>query len=219
MARAALSLPFSELSGSLEDVVVKGQTPGQDAARTRIEWVSRAWAELDEEAFQAWRRWAEASAWRNPRDRGHRGAAGVLPFLRPGREGTRGRPGARPRGGFAPPERIFLGDGVEVEVVGTPSPTVPPSARASLQREPSLVFSSSGANARGVVTELLVQTLASGRCTGTSMSRAASWAFTGPETVEVRLTVGAWACAYRFVRVVTRQETAIVPLGVVTVGG
>ena len=81
-------------------------------------------------------------------------------------------------------------------------------------------FVSSGANAAGVVTELLVQPLAS-RHRRTYLERyrhAAYVRFEGAETVAVPAPEGWTALAYRFVNAETGQVTAIAELGALRAG-
>ena len=69
------------------------------------------------------------------------------------------------------------------------------------------------------MTELLTQSLVNARrrvYRDRYVSRGFV-AFEGPGTAEVPCAAGVWACAYRFVRPATGQETALFELGVVTV--
>lgn len=233
MARAALSLPFSGLSGSLGDTIIvqkpdgpqvrrrtpvrKGRTPAQDAARRRMEGVSRAWAVLDEAAFSAWGRYALARAWRNPAT-----GAIVVPkayclFCGLAAKARQVDP-SRSLERFMPPARPFTGDGIRV--VAQASPPANPAFAGTEPRATTeaLSFSSDRANAPGIVTELLTQTLVNARRAAYKdkyVSRGFV-AFAGAETVEVALEPGAWACAFRFVRPETGEETALVELGVLS---
>ena len=133
-----------------------------------------------------------------------------------------------------PPARPFFGDVIEVEASlplgrgrggvecrgeegreaeGVTTPTLP-SPKG--EEPPSVGFVSSGANAAGVVTELLVQPLAS-RHRRTYLERyrhAAYVRFEGAETVAVPAAEGWVALAYRFVSEGTGEVTAIAELGV-----
>ena len=92
---------------------------------------------------------------------------------------------------------------------------------STLQEEgnPTVTFSSSGANAEGVVTELLIQPLANARRAAykDKYSSRGFVAFAGAESVEVPCKPGAYALAFRFVRPGTGQETILYELGVVVV--
>ena len=96
----------------------------------------------------------------------------------------------------------------------------PPLSRAK-EGEPGIVFVASGANSFGVETELLVQRLRTrGRAPGAKgygTARFVAFSAGGLEA-EVPCGPGVWACAVRFVRVATGQETGVVELGVVEVG-
>ena len=94
-----------------------------------------------------------------------------------------------------------------------------------LQEEPLgegvVTLVASGANAPGVVTEILAQGLVNAR-RAVYKDKYVSQGFTafaGADEVEVPLEVGAWAISYRFVERATGQMTGLVELGVVTVRG
>lgn len=224
MARAALSLPFSGLSGALGDTVIaqfpdgprvraripvrKGRTPAQDVARRRIGWVSRAWAALDDEAFTAWRNYAWSRVWRNP-------ATGAIVTPKPyclfvglASKARQVNPSIDLHA-FMPPARPFLGDGVTVVASLPEDPS-----------EPGVIVSTDRANVPGVVTELLAQPLVNTR-RATYRDKYVSQAFVAfdGEPVELALPAGAWALAYRFVRPDTGQETELVELGAFAVAG
>ena len=112
----------------------------------------------------------------------------------------------RRAGAEVPPATGFLGDWIEV--VCEPAPT-------------SVRFVATGTNAMGVVTELLAQKLKTLQRTPVlkeyRSQRFVAFAPGGLEA-EVAVGTGVWACAVRFVRQATGQETAVVPLGIVEIG-
>ena len=183
------------------------RTPGQLAGERRIRLVGAAWRDLSLPETEAWVRWADGDG---------RRAYNLFSAL--GVKRLQMRPDEPvPR---LPPTAEFLGDGVVITVSG-PLPQPP------LQKEPFgegafLTFSASGPNSQGVVTELLTQPLAraSRKPRAKEYTSRGFVSFTGGSlAVEVPCGVGAWACAFRFVRGDTGQETAFVPLGTVTVEG
>ena len=127
----------------------------------------------------------------------------------------------------SPPARPFFGD--VIEVVVEPSreadplrggTTEVPATTASRLGVQTVGFVSSGANAAGVVTELLVQPLLS-RHRRTYLERyrhAAYVRFEGAETVAVPAPEVWVALAYRFVNAETGQVTAIAELGALRAG-
>lgn len=232
MARAALSLPFSGLHGALGDLVLvqrpdgpvvrrrtitrRGSSPAQRENEARLAQVGRAWRELDDATFAAWGRYAETRAWRNPAT-----GAIVTPkafnvFCGLASKARQVDP-ARDLSAFGPPGEAFFGDGVVVTVGSGPLPLPP------LQDEPLgegvLLFSGDRGNAPGIVTEFLVQPLANARrkAAGDKYVSAGFAALRG-EAVAVGVRPGAYACAYRFVRAATGQETGVAPIGTVVVG-
>lgn len=99
-----------------------------------------------------------------------------------------------------PPSEAFLGDSVEVSIAAVAG---------------GVEFTASTANGDGVVTELLLQPLASRhRRTYLRQYRSQRFvAFSAGETVLVPCSPGWVACAIRFVRAATGQETALAELG------
>ena len=197
----------------------------QAAGAARFSPVAGAWNLLSVAEAKAWRRFGEGLGAKPD----GRAVQANNAFTALGTKILQMRPGAElPR---LPPTEAFLGDGIRVVArasvpaipafAGTPSPTVPPLARSSLQGEPSLTFTASGPNAEGVVTELLTQRLKSRLRTpvGERYRSAGFVAFAaGALTVEVPVKRGAVAVGVRFVRADTGQESPIVELGVLEVG-
>ena len=234
MARAALSLPFSGLSGSLGDNVIvqlpdgpqvrrrtpvrRGRTPAQDAARLRIAPVSRAWEGLDERAFQAWRRYALRSAWRNPATGAIVTPKAYALFVGLACRARQVDPGVE-LAAFMPPERPFAGDSVRVVAQASPPAKAPFAGTEARATWGVVTLVSSGANAPGVVTEVLAQPLVNARRAVYRDKYVAKLftAFAGADEVAVPLAPGAWALAYRFVERATGQDGPLVEMGVVVV--
>ena len=104
----------------------------------------------------------------------------------------------------------------------TPLTPTPLPRRGEGAGVPGMAFEASGPNSAGVVTELLTQPLAraSRKPRAKEYTSRGFVAFAGgSRAVAVPCAVGAWACAFRFVRWDTGQETALVPLGTVVVEG
>lgn len=136
-----------------------------------------------------------------------------------------------------PPTSVFLGDGLVVDinreaVVAATSvvacTAVPKRSRAGTEPAatgPSdlgtsvITLSPSAPNTPGVLTEILVQRLAGKhrKPVAKAYRTAAFVAFTN-EPFELPVEAGVYACAMRFVREATGQETQIVPIGKVQVG-
>ena len=205
------------------------RTPAQRASEARLKRVGAAWRDLGPEELAAWARWAEPA-----------GVQTYNAFSALAAKCLQMRPDEPvPR---LPPTAEFLGDGVVVTVTGSlplgrgrggvesvsaecgseeaggdPTPA-PPQGEGI----PGITFSASGPNSQGVVTELLTQPLAraSRKPRAKEYTSRGFVSFTGGSlAVAVPCGVGAWACAFRFVRWDTGQETAFVPLGTVTVEG
>ena len=127
----------------------------------------------------------------------------------------RGRPCPRGR-----QETAFLGDGIGVVVTG-PLPQ-PPLQDEPLGEGAFVTFSATAPNAPGVVTELMLQKMAGAHrkptLKGYRTREFVAFA-AGALSVAVPCEPGAYAGALRFVRWDTGQETGIVPLGRVVVGG
>ena len=200
-------------------------SPAAQEARARQRAAAKAWTDLEPEAVARWTAWARGIG-RQPNN----AFATLYKVL------LRLDSGALPP--QSPPARPFFGDVIEVGIAspspdgsfgrgsrGERLPEPPPPAPSSItnqmeEGEPSVGFASSGANAAGVVTELLVQPLAS-RHRRTYLERyrhAAYVRFEGAETVAVPAPSGWVALAYRFVGAGTGEVTAIAELGVVRAG-
>ena len=169
------------------------QTPAQQANRAVQTRATRAWSLLPAEARARWSAWAAA-----------RGGKGQTTFVALYGKMLRVDPLAPPPQG--PPARPFFGDAANVTA----------TAAASAAR-----FASDAPNRAGVVTELLVQPLASAaRRTYRDKYRHADYVAFAPGHLarDVPCAPGVAALAYRFVEAATGQATELVELGVVTVG-
>jgi hypothetical protein len=176
----------------------------QGDAQRRLAIAGRAWGELSLAEIEAWRRYAAtlsrpnaAGVRKAPRaDNVFRGLAAKYLQV----HGTGPVPNL-------PPESAFLGDGVVV------------SAEAEIG---GVRFHASGPNADGVLTELLLQPLRARHYTPQPRDYRTQ-AFVDFEEGALEALVpahpGAYACAFRFVRSATGQESPLVPCGVVVVEG
>ena len=234
MAKAALALPFSGIHGSLGNTVIvqrpdgpvvrarnykpRKLTPGQKAAADRMEGIAYAWKKLDRMTFLRWHAYAQARAWRNP-------ASGAI--VTPRAYGLFLGLASRVRqidpffdlAAFAPPEAPFAGDAVRIALVPAAPPFLGHYAEAVAVPGGVVGFASSGANAPGVVTEILAQPMPRSWCKVYEKKYAAKAfvAFAGPETFELTLPRGAWAVAVRFVDARSGLDGPIIPLGIVEV--
>jgi len=117
--------------------------------------------------------------------------------------------GTAPR---VPPATVFLGDGVRVAAEAAPG---------------AVRFVASGANASGVVTELLLQRVtelllqrlaSAGRVGSPSAYRSQGFvAFSGPSAHEIPVSAGLFLAAIRFVEASSGQVSGLVELGRVRV--
>ena len=236
MAKAALALPFSGIHGALGNTVIvqlpdgpvvrartykpRKSSPAQREAEGRMRDIAPAWKALEHETFLRWGRYARSRAWRNP-------ATGAL--VTPRAYGLFLGLASRVRqidphfdlADFGPPAGPFAGDSVRVGLLLAPEgPTDPDAAPV---RIPGGVvrLAASGANAPGIVTEILAQPMPNARCRTYEKKYAAKAfvAFAGAETFSFTLPVGAWALAVRFVDARTGLDGPLVPLGIVEVTG
>ena len=168
------------------------RTPAQIAVRMAQGRAARAWSDLDPAAVAAWRAYA-ATLGRQPNN-AFATLYKVLLRLNP----TAPAP-------LKPPTRPFFGDVISASAAGALS---------------GVTFTATGSNAAGVVTELLLQPLASRhrRTYRDKYRHAAFVAFSGTLTKTVACAPGWIACAYRFVNANTGQVTEIAELGVVREG-
>ena len=138
-----------------------------------------------------------------------------------------------------PPSGRFAGDSVRVTVEsGSPSPdgsfgrggwgercATGPLPQPPLQDEPlgegALRFLASGANAAGVVTEIMVEKLANVRRKPSGQYKSRGFVAFVEESLIFDLPVeaGSYACAVRFVERASGRATTVQALGTVTVAG
>lgn len=172
-------------------IVRDDPSPAQQAVRDRLSQVSRAWRAMTPAQAQLWRNYALELGEPNAQNVFNRLGTKVLQ-VSPG--------GSLP---LAPPTSPFPGDAVRVQVTGEPG-----AVRVQPLR----------ANAPGVVTEILVQSLPSVHCrTYLSKYRTAQFVAFGAAAVSVPLRRGVWALATRFVDAATGQSTEILEVGLVVV--
>ena len=172
-----------------------GRTALQRESEGRMRRVGAAWQALTMAEGEAWARWAAGE-----------GRRAYNAFLGLSAKRMQVFPAeAPPR---LPPTSAFLGDGIVVEGGGSGA-------------EGGIVFSASGPNSEGVLTELLAARLKSvHRTAGPKEYRTRGFVAFAAGSLEavVPVEAGAWALAVRFVRAETGQETAVVPIGKVVVG-
>ncbi|MCW5937183.1 MAG: hypothetical protein KIT11_07750 [Fimbriimonadaceae bacterium] len=176
------------------------QTAAQRASRDRLRRVGRAWRALTLDQAAAWRAYAqELAEAAGGQDSGPRATAQLL-FSKLGVKVLQVDPGAAVP--VLPPTKPFLGDGLGLSVGAVAG---------------GLRFTADAANSPGVVTELLLQPLASvHRNAYPARYRSQGFvAFPAPGgSQELALPRGIYAVAYRFVRSATGQETPLAGLGV-----
>jgi hypothetical protein len=244
MAKAKFGVPGLTISGRLGGAVIVPMADGrvivrdlperkvpptakQTEAAARLRPVAEAWHALSLTEVEAWRAFAksppEPHPYPSPRGGGRFGQGGGEIPLKPYNAFTmlaakclQMRPGAPVP--TLPPTTGFMGDGIQVNL------------RFSIDdlrlREGSevgsgaIVFEASGPNSAGVVTELLLQKLKSrNRMPSAKDYRTQRFVAFAAGSLESTVPVepGAYACAIRFVREATGQETALVPLGLMEV--
>ena len=189
-------------------------TPAQRDSALRMETISAWWAQVDLAGVEAWRAYAlSLEAGKPALER--RPMPSWNAFLALATRVLMVDPGAEVP--LHPPAAAFAGDAVAVTVVGegTPHPyPSPPEGRG-------VRFVASRPNAPGVVTELMLQRLAS-VARAPVPSRYRSQAFVGFTEGGLEAVVpqapGWVACAVRFVDARTGQATAVFPCGIVGVG-
>ena len=181
------------------------RTPAQIAARARQARAARAWGDLDPSAVAAWTVWARA-----------RGLQPNNAFATLYKVLLRLDPAAPAPP--SPPAHAFFGDSI---AIGVDPPSPSGSSWRGGQGGEALLFSASAPNAPGLVTEILLQPLASrNRRTYADKYRHAAYVPFADTLPHVVPCAPGWvACAYRFVNAATGQVTEIAELGAVRVGG
>ena len=217
MAKATTAAWLGGLSGRLQNVYFAetpygtqlrvlperraAPTEGEMAQRRRIAAVGRLWNALDREAMLAWKAYGEGLG-AGPVTGRTLGVAGYNAFSRLASKRLQLWP-QEPVPSL-PPTAPFFGDAMALSVEGGGG----------------VVFTADQPNATGVVTELLLQPLRSGGRTPRPKAYASASfvAFAEGELAATLAVAPGWyACAYRFVREATGQETALAPCGVVRV--
>ena len=180
---------------------VNPKTPKQVEARERLALAMRLWAELPPDAIDRWRLYGMREGRRG--DLAFRGLGAKYLQVHGGR--------AVPT---EPPTERFSGDGIVVRAEAAP---IPPGGDP--WEDGAVVFSASGPNSQGAVTELLLQRLpARHRKPSEKEYRTQTFVAFAGEAAKVKASPGAWACAVRFVRSATGQASGLVPIGIVEVG-
>ena len=218
MAKARFSVAFDEGSGGFGPYVVargksgpvvrrravyrRKSTPEQLAQEARLKTVAAAWSVLGAAEARAWAAYAARIEKRDPVSGTAYSPSGYNAFS--GLALRLVQMDASAAIPALPPSGRFGGDGVSVGC----------GAATGAVR-----FSASGANAPGVVTELLVQRLANVRRTPTGQYKSMSFVgfVAGDLSADVPVEAGTYACACRFVERLTGRATGLTPLGVVTV--
>lgn len=214
MAKLKASPFVGQLSGSMANLAFRStatgvqmiaranprdpRTPAQMAARHRMTQANALWRGMTLEQSAAWRAYAQAQAepLRPAPSAFNLFAALAVRVLAV-------RPGAVVP--LVPPAQPFAGDAVQVSVSGAPG---------------AVLVSPSAGNAPGVVTEILLQPLASiHRATYAEKYRSAGFfSLVAGAAVSLPRGAGAVAVALRVVRVDTGQAGPLLELGRVVVG-
>ena len=210
------------------------RTALQEEVADRMRTVAAAWQALSFEEADAWAAYVQNPHPALPQGGGGTPKTAYNAFSGLAIKCLQMRPGS-PVPTF-PPTSAFLGDGLVVTIdspsskwlvleegAGGGGKRVPDlSPLPPLPNEPSgegaIRFSPSAPNTPGVLTEILVQKLAGKhrKPVPKAYRTAAFVAFTN-EPFDLPVEPGVYACAIRFVREATGQETQIVPIGKVAV--
>ena len=181
-----------------------GKSPLQLASEARIARASRAFRELTREEGKAWSTFGQTVAEAHPRTGRVVALSGQQAFNRLATKLLQIDPQAvLPH---APPTAPFFGDGLRVTVEALSN---------------GIAFASDAANRNGVLTELLLQPLAS-QHRRTYLQRYRSQAFIHFSGSSLQVAVpcgpGWYAIAVRFVEAASGRATAEIELGVLHVG-
>ena len=170
----------------------------------RFKSVSALWSELSYDAVQAWRAYADTVLLTDRISGSRYSPTAFNAFVGLATKFVQVNPGEPVP--LLPPVGEFLGDSVQVStsVVGS-----------------AVRFSATGANADGVVTELMLQPLANVRRkpnSGAYKAMAFVAFASGSLSADVGVEPGVYACAYRFVEAATGRMGLLMPLdGIVVV--
>jgi hypothetical protein len=219
MARARLSSIYADLRGTVGKSVLaqtkyglavrgkpKYKYPVQPAVKESADRFSAAqniWSALTFDQAQAWQRYAQTITKTEPVTQKTYSPTAHCAFIALATKYLQVNPaGSVP---VLPPDSDFLGDDVVLEILET----LPTGVR----------FRASGANASGVVTEILAQRLPNVRRSPTKFYKSAAFhSFaSGALDFDLSLDEGVYAFAYRFVRAETGQSTHPLLLGMVVV--
>ena len=179
----------------------------------RMERAGSAWENLSDESVEAWRRFAKGLVRKGSvsGDRYHPVAFNVFSGLFCKLQQI--HPDAPVP--LWPPFRSFAGDGITVSVAPLPQPPL----RDEPLGEGAILYTASGANAAGVLTELLYQRLPGRhRLPKAKYKSGGFWAFSeGDLQYLLEVEPGWYHCAYAFVEASSGRTTGVVPLGTVHV--
>ncbi|HRF58637.1 MAG TPA: hypothetical protein PLH94_01835 [Fimbriimonadaceae bacterium] len=195
-------LPGGAVSMRDRSIPTNPRTPAQTAVRRALGEATRLYRTLEPEEIDAWMGFARAVQRMRPTPSLSRPPRVCDLFVALTAKYLMVHPGGTaPR---VPPATVFLGDGVRVAAEAAPG---------------AVRFVASGANASGVVTELLLQRLASaGRVGSPSAYRSQGFvAFSGPSAHEIPVSAGLFLAAIRFVEASSGQVSGLVELGRVRV--
>jgi hypothetical protein len=200
---AVFSMTANGLSMRPYTIPADPRTPAQMASRARLSRVSQRWKTLTPAQHRAWRDYAATVT----RFHSYGGPPYSPPphtlFIALGSKFLQVNPdGDIP---LLPPAYPFFGDTVRVSAAGEPG---------------AVVFTATGPNADGILTELLLQPLLhAGRKPKATLYRAESFVAFAPGSLTAAIPVapGAYAPAYRFVNSLTGQEANRVDLEVLSV--
>lgn len=216
MARAATGMAFERVVGRVGDLVVvqlksgpavrrrpsyrRSSSPAQKAVAERMRQVSAAWNSMTPEQAGEWHRYARTIELHDRITGNTYSPAGYNAFTGLSTRFLQANPSGEVP--LVPPSASFVGD----------LPAVTVAAEAG-----QITFTAARANAPGVVTELMLQRLASPRRQPSTRYTSAAFAAYTPEHLTETVTVepSAYACAVRFVLAATGQAGAVFPLGVV----
>lgn len=221
MARARLGMAFQDVRGTMGNqvlvltrsgLVVRGKpqykfpiSPATRAQTDRLKAAAEVWNSLTLEQVEAWRRYGETQRRMDPVTMKAYTQTANAAFVGLSTKFLQANPGAPIP--VWPPDSEFMGDSVVLSV----AVAAPGVAR----------FRASGPNAPDVVTELLMQKLPNIRRVPKPFYASAAFHVFTPGSLEFDLAVeaGAYAFAYRFVRLSSGQSMEPLLLGVLEFGG
>lgn len=218
MARAKLSMAFTDLRGRMGDEVlvltksglaVRGRPTYKYPKNANVEMGTQrfkaaiaVWNELDLAQFQAWQRYAEGIDKRDPITGKQYSPTAKTAFIGLSTKVLQIDPQASIP--VLPPTEELIADAMVLGVGATAT---------------GVTFTATGSNAADTSTEILFQKLLNVRRSPSTFYKSLLFhRFTLAEpTLEVPLEPGVYAFAYRFVRPTTGQTTLMHKLGVIEV--